>query len=329
MVGALTLLVASGLALVLSDSLGAAMVGLSITSTLALSGNLNWMVSQISELEVLMNAVERVIQYGNTPSEAPAIIESNRPPPNWPSAGRVEFVNLKLCYREGLPPVLRGISCTILPREKIGIVGRTGAGKSTFSLAMFRLIEPSGGTIKIDGLDITQIGLHDLRSQMSIIPQDPVLFEGTMRRNLDPFSTMNDAELWSVLDRIGMSDTIRHLDGGLDGVVHESGENFSLGERQLLCLARAMARRSKIVIMDEASASLDFETDQLIRGFVEREFVDCTVITIAHRLRTSYDTTHTACALVLSVTGLTLFVVCCVPCRYDYEFHSYYGVGKG
>jgi len=241
---------------------------------------------------VEMNAVDRLVEYGALEAEeeeaAPVRMEREAmaPTPQWPQQGAIEFDNLVFKYRPQDAAVLHGLSCRIRPREKIGIVGRTGAGKSSLTLALFRIAEASSGRILIDDVDIAAMGLYDLRSKLTIIPQDPVLFMGTIRSNLDPFDQCTDRELWTHLARLHLKETVANLPGQLSHRVVENGENFSVGQRQLLCLARALVRKSKIVIMDEASASLDFKTDQLIREFVRTEFADCTVLTIAHRIHT-------------------------------------------
>lgn len=214
----------------------------------------------------------------------------------WPSGGEIIFRNVSLKYRPELDPALHDLSFVCNPRERVGIVGRTGGGKSSLLVSLFRMVELSSGAIYIDGIDIAQIGLRELRSRMSIVPQDPVLFNGTIRSNLDPTGSYSDSQLWDALHRVHMGSAFESMDEsldsdgqGLDLIVQEKGNNFSAGERQLLSLARAILTKVKIVVLDEASASLDNHTDMLVQKTVREQLSDCTVLTIAHRLATIAD----------------------------------------
>ncbi|PBC29188.1 Multidrug resistance-associated protein [Apis cerana cerana] len=289
MVGNLIIFFAALFAVLNKDTVSSGLVGLSVSYALQVTQTLNWLVRMTSDVETNIVAVERIKEYGETPQEASWKNPDYTPPKEWPVQGRVEFKDYKVRYREDLELVLRGLSFSIKGGEKVGIVGRTGAGKSSLTLALFRIIEAADGQIFIDDIDIAKLGLHDLRSRLTIIPQDPVLFSGSLRINLDPFNCYTDDEVWRALEHAHLKSFIKNLPNGLLYEVSEGGENLSIGQRQLICLARALLRKTKVLILDEATASVDLETDDLIQQTIRQEFKDCTILTIAHRLNTILD----------------------------------------
>ncbi|XP_023242770.1 multidrug resistance-associated protein 4-like [Centruroides sculpturatus] len=264
-------------------------IGLIINYELMLILYFHWGTHHLSETDYQMNSVARILNYSKLKSEA--AYESSpdkQPPADWPQKGEIEFKNVSLKYSNDRSIVLNNLSFLIKPGEKIGIVGRTGAGKSSIIASLFRMTEPTGMII-VDGIDTKNIGLRDLRSKISIIPQDPVLFTGPLRRNIDPFNEYSEEMLWQAIEKVQLKDVIKNLPGGMDTHLTEGGRNFSVGERQLICLARTILCQNKILVMDEATSNIDKITDTYIQKIIRENFTSCTVLTIAHRLNTIID----------------------------------------
>lgn len=302
-IGALFLFSAATLVLLNVKHMDSGLAGISLSSAIQFQENMLWFVRLYAVSEMNMNSVERVEEYMKVESEKDSVIPENRPPLDWPNKGEIEIDNLQLRYAESQPLVIKNLSLHIPAACKVGIVGRTGAGKSTIATAFFRLLEPCGGKIIIDGVDITSIGLEDLRKSLTIIPQDPTLFQKTLRYNLDPFGIFSDNEIFKSLKAVNLvtdfelnsedpeSAVNPNIFRDLDSPISEGGGNISQGQRQLVCLARSLLKRTKVIIMDESTASVDTEIQNRIQNTVLEEYGDSTVLTIAHRLSTiiSYD----------------------------------------
>ncbi|KAF9184642.1 Multidrug resistance-associated protein 1 [Haplosporangium sp. Z 11] len=330
---AITLMATLWFVLAPQGSVNAATAGLALSFAMTISNALIWFTRSYCDQFTHFTSVERIKEFLDMKTEAPAFTEPGSKAEqalrnHWPHRGQISFRNYSTRYRQGLDLVIKNISFSVQHGEKVGIVGRTGAGKSSLTLALFRMVEAAnsywamasdntgqrqsdsaldlddagvvsrgvnddhdedGGSIEIDGVDISTVGLHDLRHQLAIIPQDPILFAGTVRDNLDPFQELEDSDLWEALERSYLKDYICSLPGGLSFEVSQNGENFSVGQRSLICVARALLRKAKILVMDEATAAVDVETDELIQRTIRKEFKDRTVLTIAHRIKTVMD----------------------------------------
>ncbi|CAH9056075.1 unnamed protein product [Cuscuta epithymum] len=286
----LTLFIAAFLLIALPSSfLPSGLVGLSLSYALVLTSTQVFLSRWYSSLANYVISAERIKQFMHLNPEPPAVVENNRPNSSWPSKGRIEFLDLKIRYRSNAPFVLKGITCTFTEGSRVGVVGRTGSGKTTLISALFRLVEPYSGKIIVDGLDICSIGLKDLRLKLSIIPQEPTLFRGSVRTNLDPLGLYPDDDIWKALEKCQLKDTISRLPNQLDSSVSDEGENWSMGQRQLFCLGRVLLKRNRILVLDEATASIDSATDYTLQKIIREEFCNCTVITVAHRVPTVID----------------------------------------
>jgi len=293
-------LVVAGIAVAQRNSLDSAFIGLALTYAIDITGVLSWVIRIVSELESHMVSVERIEEYTGLPSEEDTGALATHgavedPPAQWPAEGAINFEKLEMRYRDELPLVLKGVSFDVRAGHKVGICGRTGSGKSSLLVALWRICEPAAGRILLDGVDISKVSLKRLRSSITCIPQDPILFSGTIRYNLDPFDEYSDDKLWHALEHVKCKEFISRQGLGLNAPVEEFGANYSAGQRQMLCLARAMLRDTRVVCLDEATASVDTETDENMQKVIAQEFSACTILTIAHRINTIIENDIIVC----------------------------------
>ncbi|KYR02108.1 ABC transporter C family protein [Tieghemostelium lacteum] len=293
-ISSLVVLFASFIAVLQNNQENPGISSLMITTAFGMTGFISWGVKQVSDLSLKMNSVERVNTYINIPREGGSGISHELPSSQqvsneWPKNGNIEFKDLSVRYKNTSDPVLNGITFSIQSQEKIGIVGRTGSGKTTLGFSLFRLVEACSGQIEIDGQDISQMSLYDLRSRLACVPQDPFIFSGSIRGNLDPFNQFSDHEIWTNLELVQLKKLVTHMPLKLNTHISEGGSGLSVGQKQLFCLCRALLRKSKIVLLDESSASLDFTTDSIIKSVIRNYLKESTVITVAHRLDTIID----------------------------------------
>ncbi|KAG6951561.1 hypothetical protein JG688_00013684 [Phytophthora aleatoria] len=291
LVGSLLLLVVTSSLVFLHRQLNVAMIGLAFSYSLKIAANLEGIIRSLTRIETVMISPERMQEYIDIEQEAPYRIPIMDPPAQleWPTTGSIVFDKVSFRYKEGGALVLRNLSFSVNGGQKIGVVGRTGAGKSSLTMALFRISELASGRVLIDGVDVATIGLKTLREKLSIIPQSPVLFKGSLRAYLDPFDEFTDDQLWESIREVGLAERVAEDESKLLMLVEENGENFSVGERQMLCMARTLLRHARIVVFDEATAAIDHDTDQKLQRVIRTAFAKSTVLTIAHRLDTILD----------------------------------------